>query len=259
MKKDISVQGLKKTYFKSGEALCALDDISLDIEEGQFVSVVGFTGCGKTTLLKIIGGLLEPTSGRVAIGGAPPHTALKRHNLGFVFQESSLLPWRSAYENVKLTREICEPQDKGLKKTLSDVMESVGLANFKKFFPSELSGGMRACVSIARTFSITPKVLLMDEPFSHLDEVTRQKMNELLLDIWTRHRATTVFVTHNISDAVFLSDRIVVLTRRPAKIKKIVEIDFPRPRTRDLRFDTRFLAKVKELYNLLLELQESLA
>jgi len=259
MKKDISVQGLRKTYLKGAEALCALDDISLDVEEGQFVSVVGFTGCGKTTLLKIIGGLLEPSSGKVRIGGAPPDLALKHHKLGFVFQESSLLPWRSVYENVRLTREICEPQDNACRKAIFDVMEAVGLVNFKKFFPSELSGGMRACVSIARTFSITPKILLMDEPFSHLDEVTRQKMNELLLALWSQHKATTVFVTHNISDAVFLSDRVVVLTKRPAKIKKIVEIDFPRPRNRDLRFDTKFLVKVRELYNLLLELQESLA
>lgn len=258
MKKDISVQGLKKTYSKNGKALCALDDISLDIEEGQFVSVVGFTGCGKTTLLKIIGGLLQPSFGKVRIGGVAPDLALRRHNMGFVFQESSLLPWRCAYDNVRLTREICKTQDNTCEKTISDVMGSVGLANFKEFFPSELSGGMRVCVSIARTFSIMPRVLLMDEPFSHLDEVTRQKMNELLLELWAQNKATTVFVTHNISDAVFLSDRVVVLTKRPAKIKKIVEIDFPRPRNRALRFDAKFLVKVRELYDSLLELQESL-
>lgn len=253
MKKDIRVQGLKKTYLKNGEALCALDDISLDIEEGQFVSVVGLTGCGKTTFLKIIGGLLEPSFGEVRIGDLPPNLALKHHRLGFVFQESSLLPWRCAYDNVRLPREICGPQDNASKKIISDIMDSVGLTNFKGFFPSELSGGMRVCVSIARTFSVTPKVLLMDEPFSHLDEVTRQKMNELLLALWAQNKATTVLVTHNISDAVFLSDRIVVLTKRPAKIKKIIDIDFPRPRNRDLRFDAKFLVKVRELYDLLLE------
>jgi len=253
MKKDITIQGLKKTYSKNGAIVHVLDDISLDIEEGQFVSVVGLTGCGKTTFLKIIGGLLEPSFGKVRIGDLPPNLALKHHRLGFVFQESSLLPWRCAYDNVRLPREICEPQDNAGKKIISDIMDSVGLANFKGFFPSELSGGMRVCVSIARTFSITPKVLLMDEPFSHLDEVTRQKMNELLLALWAQNKATTVLVTHNISDAVFLSDRIVVLTKRPAKIKKIIDIDFPRPRNRDLRFDAKFLVKVRELYDLLLE------
>ena len=179
--------------------------------------------------------------------------ALKHHRLGFVFQETSLLPWRSAYENVSLSREICEPIDKTGKNIICDIMDSVGLTNFKEFFPSELSGGMRACVSLARTFSISPKVLLMDEPFSHLDEITRQKMNELVLLLWAQNKATTVLVTHNISDAVFLSDKIVVLTKRPAKIKEIVEIDFARPRTSDLRFDARFLVKVRELYDLLLE------
>ena len=253
MKKDIAIQGLKKSYLKNREEILVLDDITLDIEEDQFVSIVGFTGCGKTTLLKIIGGLLEPSSGTVRIGGAAPHMALKHHRLGFVFQETSLLPWRSAYENVSLSREICEPIDKTGKNIICDIMDSVGLTNFKEFFPSELSGGMRACVSLARTFSISPKVLLMDEPFSHLDEITRQKMNELVLLLWAQNKATTVLVTHNISDAVFLSDKIVVLTKRPAKIKEIVEIDFARPRTSDLRFDARFLVKVRELYDLLLE------
>ncbi len=253
MKKDITIQGLKKAYSKNKEQIPVLDDITLDIKEDQFVSVVGLTGCGKTTLLKIIGGLLEPSSGAVRIGGASPRLALKRHKLGFVFQESSLLPWRSAYENVRLNREICEPPDNAGKNIISEIMDSVGLANFKEFYPSELSGGMRACVSIARTFSSMPKVLLMDEPFSHLDEVTRQKMNELLLALWVKSKTTTVLVTHNISDAVFLSDKVVVLTKRPAKIKKIIEIDFARPRTRDLRFDAKFLVKVRELYDLLLE------
>lgn len=253
MKKDIIVRGLKKTYLNNGEALCALDDISLDIKENQFVSVVGLTGCGKTTLLKIMGGLLNPSFGEVKIGGVHPHLALKHHRLGFIFQESSLLPWRSAYGNVRLPREICEPQDNNGEKIISGLIESVGLSNFRDFFPSELSGGMRACVSIARTFSIMPKVLLMDEPFSHLDEVTRQKMNELLLTLWAQNKATTVLVTHNISDAVFLSDRVVVLTKRPAKIKKIIDIDFLRPRTRVLRFDAKFLVKTRELYDLLLD------
>ncbi len=253
MKKDITIKGLKKTYSKNKEDVLVLDDITLDIEEDRFVSIVGFTGCGKTTLLKIIGGLLEPSSGAVRIGGVPPRMALKHHRLGFAFQESSLLPWRSAFENVRLSREICEPIDKAGRGIIYDIMDSVGLTNFKEFFPSELSGGMRACVSIARTFSISPNVLLMDEPFCHLDEITRQKMNELVLSLWDKSKATTVLVTHNISDAVFLSDKIVVLTKRPAKIKKIMEIDFARPRTRDLRFDVSFLAKVRQLYDLLLE------
>jgi NitT/TauT family transport system ATP-binding protein len=253
MKKDITIHGLKKAYLKNKEHIHVLDDITLNIKEDQFVSVVGLTGCGKTTLLKIIGGLLEPSSGEVRIAGASPRLALKRHKLGFVFQESSLLPWRSAYENVRLNREIFEPPDNAGKNIISDIMDSVGLANFKEFYPSELSGGMRVCVSIARTFSSMPKILLMDEPFSHLDEVTRQKMNELLLALWAKNKATTVLVTHNISDAVFLSDKVVVLTKRPAKIKKIIEIDFARPRARDLRFDAKFLVKVRELYDLLLE------
>jgi len=252
MKSHITAENLAKTYRNEKEKIPALENVSLTVKENEFVSVIGSTGCGKTTFLKIVGGLLEPTSGNILIGGYPPLVALKHHKIGFVFQESSLLPWRTAYENIRLATEI-RGINNGDGKIIEEIMDLVGLTKYSHLLPAQLSGGMRACVSIARTFSITPSVLLMDEQFSNLDEITRKKMNELLLRLCIGRNITSIFVTHNISDAVFLSDRVVILTKRPAAIKKIIEVGFSRPRTNDLRFENKFSEKVREVYEILAE------
>ncbi|MBU1726910.1 MAG: ABC transporter ATP-binding protein [Candidatus Omnitrophica bacterium] len=253
MNQGIVIRNVNYAYKRTGnEFFPVLDDISLEVKEGDFVSVVGYSGCGKTTLLKIIGGLLRPVSGDVTINKYPPLVSLKRHRLGFIFQESSLLPWRNVFNNIKLAPEITGVNNN--KEKLDSVVDLFGLKKYANFYPSELSGGMKARVAIALAFAIEPCVLLMDEPFGHLDEITRMSMNEILMDICFHKKTTAVFVTHNISEAVFLSDRVLVLSRLPASVKGIVRVDLPRPRKKDIRFSTVFSNKVKEVQDLLLSL-----
>ncbi|MBW1997456.1 MAG: ABC transporter ATP-binding protein [Deltaproteobacteria bacterium] len=251
-KKLIQIRDLNITYMTKKERIDALKGINLDIYEGQFVSLIGPSGCGKTTLLKALGNILEPTSGTITVNGRSAEEARKNKEFGVVFQDSVLLPWRTAFDNAKLLVEVTKQVSEEDKRRILGVLKLVGLEGFEDAYPRELSGGMKQRVSIARALSLDPSILLMDEPFGALDEQTRDYMNIELLRIWSATGKTIVFVTHSIPEAVFLSDQVVLLSRRPGQIRHIVDIDIPRPRGRDTRKDKRYLDLVdffrSELY-----------
>jgi len=221
----IDVQNIKHSF----NSLNVLNDISLRIEEGEFVSVIGPSGCGKTTLLKILGGLLPPSHGNITIKDSSLDIAIKRRDFGFVFQNPVLLPWRTVLQNIELPLEIIGDQTPFAES--EKLLELLGLKGFGKYYPKALSGGMKQRVAIARALVFNPDILLMDEPFGALDELTRERLNLELLKIWEQMHKTIIFITHSISEAVFLSNRVIVLSERPAKIDEIKEIDLPFPRT----------------------------
>ncbi|MDB6001192.1 MAG: taurine-transporting ATPase [Rhizobacter sp.] len=225
----IAVEHLSKTYKSLGrQSLVALDDLSFEIQDGEFICLVGPSGCGKSTLLKILGGLLKRSSGAARIGarsldGPGP-------DIGFVFQAPTLLPWRTILENVLLPTEIRRLPTAQFKDKAMELLAMVGLGGFENRYSSELSGGMQQRAAIVRALVQDPPVLLMDEPFGALDALTREQMNVEVLRIWSATRKTVVFVTHSIAEAVFLADRVFVMTPRPGKIDEIIKIDLPRPR-----------------------------
>jgi NitT/TauT family transport system ATP-binding protein len=221
----IDVQNIKHSF----NSLNVLNDISLKIKEGEFVSVIGPSGCGKTTLLKILGGLLPPSHGNITIKDSSLDVAIKRRDFGFVFQNPVLLPWRTVLQNIELPLEIIGDQTPFAES--EKLLELLGLKGFGKYYPKALSGGMKQRVAIARALVFNPDILLMDEPFGALDELTRERLNLELLKIWEQTHKTIIFITHSISEAVFLSNRVIVLSERPAKIDEIKEIDLPFPRT----------------------------
>lgn len=217
------------------EEITALKDVSLGIRPGEFVSLLGPSGCGKTTLLRIIADLLEPSQGSVTIAGSSPRQNRLEKKYGMVFQSPVLFEWRSVLKNVCLPLEIMKvPKNERMDRARAQ-LAMVGLGDFCDSYPFQLSGGMQQRVGIARALVTNPELLLMDEPFSALDEFTREKLNEDLLDIWQRTHKTIVFVTHNISEAVFLSDRVFVLSPHPGRLSSVIDIDLPRPRTRECR------------------------
>ena len=221
--------GLNK-YFPSG--VQALRDLNLEISRGQFVSIVGPSGCGKSTFLRLVAGLDAPTSGKLRVEGHDPL------GLAFVFQDATLLPWRSVAHNITLPLELRrEDADERVAQTL----ELVGLTDFAAAYPAQLSGGMRMRVSIARALVTRPQILLLDEPFGALDEITRQRLNEELLRLWQEDRWTSLFVTHNVSEAVFLSQRVLVMSARPGRILADIPIPFPYPRSPYLRSAPEFI------------------
>ena len=225
----ISVKNLEKEYITStGEIVHALSDINLDISEGEFVSVVGPSGCGKSTLLKILSGLLAKTSGVVTLN----NTAIEgpRNDVGIVFQDPVLLLWRTVLQNTLLPSEILNLDSEVTTKRAKELINLVGLDGFEDKFPHELSGGMKQRNSIIRALIHDPSLLLMDEPFGALDAMTREQMNLELQRIWLESKKTVFFITHSIPEAVFLGDRIVVMTARPGKIAEIIPVDIPRPR-----------------------------
>jgi NitT/TauT family transport system ATP-binding protein len=209
--------------------LQALEDVSLSVRPREFVSLLGPSGCGKSTLLRLVSDVLAPTSGSIRVTGTTPEAARKSRAFGFVFQDATLLAWRSALQNVLLPLEI-SGERRDAEARGRQLLNLVGLAGFEQSYPWQLSGGMRQRVSIARALITQPQVLLMDEPFGALDEITRERLNAELLRIWQATGTTILFVTHNSPEAVFLSDRVVVLTARPARVKLDVRIDLPRPR-----------------------------
>jgi NitT/TauT family transport system ATP-binding protein len=243
----IEIDHVSQTFRTSGrQAHLALSDISLTIEDGAFVSILGPSGCGKSTLLYIVGGFVSPTGGvaRVkgrAISGPGP-------DRGPVFQEFALFPWKTVLGNV-----MYGPRQQGVKAAEAEVqarrlIEMVGLKGFENFYPKELSGGMKQRVALARTLAYHPAVLLMDEPFGALDAHTRTRLQNDLLNIWERDRKTVLFVTHSVDEAVFLSDKVVVMTRAPGRIKQIIDIELPRPRRRaELLLDPRYQKYVVEI------------
>jgi NitT/TauT family transport system ATP-binding protein len=234
----IESQGLSKVYATATGPLVALTDVSFDIEGGEFISLVGPSGCGKSTLLSILGGLEDRTDGTLVL--AQQHHDRPRRDIGMMFQTSVLFPWRTIRENVRLPGVILGLDRKQQAERCDELIDLVGLNGFADRYPGELSGGMRQRVALARLLAHDPKVLLMDEPFGALDEFTRETMNIELLRIWEKSGKTVVFVTHNINEAVFLSDRIFVMTPRPGRLEGVVEVDLPRPRKTEMMRDPRY-------------------
>ncbi|HEX6506528.1 MAG TPA: ABC transporter ATP-binding protein [Chloroflexota bacterium] len=240
-------------YTTRGERLLALADINLDIADGEFVSLIGPSGCGKSTLLRIIADLLQPSSGHVAVHGKPAERARRERNYGMVFQSPVLYDWRTVERNVQLPLELMKVPRKERASRCRELLELVGLQEFAGRYPWELSGGMQQRVAIARALSFGPSILLMDEPFGALDEMTRERLNIELLSIWSRLGTTVVFVTHSIPEAVFLSDRIVIMTPRPGRIEDIIQVDLPRPRGSEIREDERFFRLIAQVRSRLYE------
>ena len=237
----VSIKGLTKS-FRTG--VTALEDIGLEIRPGEFVSLIGPSGCGKSTLLRVIGDLIQPTSGQVLVNGKSAHQARLDHDYGIVFQDAVLYDWRTVARNVSLPLELLRWDRARRKQRVQEMLELVELTGFESSRPWQLSGGMQQRVSIARALSFDPALLLMDEPFGALDEMTRERLNMQLLRIWDASGSTIVFVTHSIPEAVFLSTRVVVMSPRPGRIAQVIDVDLPQPRGAATREDTRFFELV---------------
>jgi NitT/TauT family transport system ATP-binding protein len=245
----VKLENLTKTFPRGN--VTALQDISLEIEPGEFVSLIGPSGCGKSTLLRIIGDLITPTRGTVEVNGKPAPRARADHDYGIVFQDSVLFDWRTVAKNVAMPLELLGWERARRKERVDEMLRLVELQGFGDHHPWQLSGGMQMRVAIARALAFEPPLLLMDEPFGALDEMTRERLNIELLEIWRRLESTVVFVTHSISEAVFLSTRVVVMSPRPGRIAGIVAVDLPQPRTVDTREDPRYFELVTDVRELL--------
>jgi NitT/TauT family transport system ATP-binding protein len=243
----IELDDVSLTYVSNRATVEALARISLTIQANTFVSFIGPTGCGKSSLLKLVGGLLEPTTGRIRIRGRTVAEALRSRSFGFVFQDSTLFPWRTVLANTMLLMQVCGRPLEERERTARQILELVGLGGFLTHYPRELSGGMKQRVAIARALTLDPEILLMDEPFAALDAITRDRMNLDLLRIWSQARKTVLFVTHAIGEAVFLSDRVLVMSARPGKILADVPITLPRPRSLDMVESAEFTACARGL------------
>jgi NitT/TauT family transport system ATP-binding protein len=224
----------------------ALSGITLTVGEGEFVAVVGPTGCGKSSLLRLVSDLLAPTSGAITVRGEPSFAARRTNQFGFVFQEPALLSWRSTIANVHLPLEVVGYPPQRRKERCEELLASVGLLAFAHAYPHELSGGMKQRVAIVRALAWNPSILLMDEPFSALDELTRSQLQDDLLALWSRERKTVLFVTHNISEAIYLADRVVVMSGRPGRIKTILSPELPRPRSLEMQETTEFMQWIRQ-------------
>ncbi|MDR2355714.1 MAG: ABC transporter ATP-binding protein [Clostridiales Family XIII bacterium] len=244
---EIVMKHVSMVYGAEGAETAALSDVSLNIGKGAFVSLLGPSGCGKTTLLRIIADLIHPTAGTVTVGGESPREARLGRRYGIVFQNPVLYDWRNVRRNIRLPLEIMRIDREARESRVNDMMELVGLTQFAEYYPTELSGGMQQRVGIARALAPQPEILLMDEPFSALDEFTREKLQADLLDIWSKTGKTVIFVTHNIAEAVFLSDRVVVLSPRPGRLSAIADVDLPRPRQPAVRDTPAFNALVAKI------------
>lgn len=245
---EIMLDNIGMTYkTDDNRDVTALTSVSLDIRKGEFISLLGPSGCGKTTLLRIIADLLTPTQGTITVGGETPRTARLAQRYGIVFQSAVLYDWRTVKKNVMLPLEIMHIPKEERKERAEKMLELVGLSDFANHYPNQLSGGMQQRVGIARALAIRPEILLMDEPFSALDEFTREKLHVDLLKIWRKTNKTIVFVTHNIQESVFLSDRVCVLSPHPGRLSAVVDIDLPRPRTMELKNTPEFTALVAKV------------
>lgn len=242
----IVIDDLTKIYDPDGEHVVAVDDVELRIDAGEFVTVLGPSGCGKSTLMNCIAGFLEPTAGHVYVDGTRVDGPSERR--GVVFQENRLLPWKTIEENVELG-----PRMRGeiIEDRASELLAEMGIEGTEDQYPSELSGGMQQRAEIARLLANDPDIMLMDEPFSALDALTKEIMQELLLDIWDADNRTVVFITHDVSEAIFLADRVIVMTASPGRIKADIEVDIPRPRDLEVTTTDRFTELEREVLDLI--------
>ena len=251
MPTSIELHQVSKRFRASGREVEATRQVSFEVERGEFVSVIGPSGCGKSTILRMIADLMEPTSGVIRVEGGSAADARRSRRFGMVFQDPVLLPWRSLTENVALPLEVVGIRGSAVPHRPQELIELVGLQGFERMFPSQLSGGMRQRAAIARALVLDPSILLLDEPFGALDEFTRQRLNLDLLRIWSESDTTALLVTHSIAEAILLSDRVVVMTPRPASIAKIIRVDLPRPRT-------LALLRSREAFDLIRDASEAL-
>jgi NitT/TauT family transport system ATP-binding protein len=243
----VEVEGVTKRFGAGPDATTALDGIDLAIGRGEFVSLIGPSGCGKSTLLRLIGDLTRPTSGAVSVNGKPAHEARLGREYGIVFQAPVLFDWRSVEDNVRLPLELLRVDRAERARRSRTMLELVDLGDFGRHYPHQLSGGMQQRVAIARALAVEPAILLMDEPFGALDEMTRERMNSEVLRIWQQTGTTVVFVTHSIPEAVFLSTRVIVMSARPGRITRVVDVDLPHPRNEETREDPRYFELVTEV------------
>jgi NitT/TauT family transport system ATP-binding protein len=238
---------LTKVFASAGMRVVALEHADLSVRAGEFVSLIGPSGCGKTTLLRLVADLERPTSGELLVTGTSAARARLARAYGYVFQSPVLYDWRTVIGNVMLPLEIMGFGREERRRRAIELLRMVGLSEFRHRYPWQLSGGMQQRVSIARALAFDPKLLLMDEPFGALDEITREALNLELLRIWGATQKTVLFVTHSIAEAVFLSTRIVVMTARPGRIERVIDVDLPQPRGSETREDPRFFALEREV------------
>ena len=247
----VRLTGVSKAFGATGSSsttpTVALSNISLDIQRGEFVSLIGPSGCGKSTLLRLIGDLTEPTGGTVQVNGKPAGQARLDRDYGMVFQSPTLFDWRTVEENVRLPLELFGYDNAAKAERTGEMLELVRLTDFARHRPYQLSGGMQQRVAIARALAFSPSLLLMDEPFGALDEMTRERMNSEVLSIWARTGITVIFVTHSIPEAVFLSSRVAVMSARPGRITRVVDVDLPRPRGLETRESTAYFSFITEV------------
>jgi len=233
--RDIQVHDVTMVFHGKAESVIALEKVSMHVAAGQFASIIGPSGCGKSTLLRLIADIVQPHSGNLTLGTDTPRAARRAHALGFVFQSPTLLPWRTVRQNVELPLDVVgRDSARRSARSAAELIDLVGLKGFEDALPHQLSGGMQQRTAIARALMLTPDVLLLDEPFGALDEITRQRMNLEMLRIWAESGTTALLVTHSIGEAIFMSDKVFVMSARPGRIVSVVDVPLPRPRTLDM-------------------------
>ena len=236
----LRVNNVERTFALQDNVVRALDQVSLEVPVGSFISLIGPSGCGKSTLLRLLAGLEQPDSGSLTIGDQTPDDLRTAGRLGVAFQDPALLPWRSVWKNITLPLQVMGKSVKEFKTAIEELIALVGLTGFENALPSQLSGGMRQRVAIARALVTEPEVLLLDEPFGALDEILRRTMNLELQRIWSARRPTTILVTHSIEEAIFLADKVAVMSARPGRIVEMVDVPFERPRVPEIMRSAEF-------------------
>jgi len=251
-KAGISLRNVGLTYRPRGkDPFEALSDISLDVHDREMFAIVGPTGCGKTSLLLLISGILTPTAGGISIRGGTVAEARARTEFGFIFQDPVLLPWRTVLGNVRLPLEVTKYDPAGRQGRCQELLAFVHLERFASAMPHELSGGMKQRVAIVRALAHNPSIILMDEPFAALDEITKRRLHLEFLEVWQREQKTAVLITHDLYEAIFLADRVAVMTPNPGRIKEVLPVDLPRPRTLEMRDSETFVRQARVIRQIL--------